>query len=245
MALADGYFTKDTMSEREFWDMVDSAYHEARHAKQYWEAARWKAGDGTYRSAEEMAERLKLDPKMTRRAWEARMPPDDPNAAFGRSMFESLFSEAAREVKAEVGAAEEFLASAEKALKSLPTDAPSGKRKLAEMAVELGEERYANALAKERALPHEIDAYDAAGKVAGWGREGLAGNPRVRIAEEVVESVRMRVRVATERADGLKLQSASADEIAEADVQVRLAGDDLAKAEQKLLMVRQAARGAW
>jgi hypothetical protein len=245
MALSDAYFTKESLTEAEFWDMVDSAYHEARHAKQYWEAARWKAGDGTYRSAEEMAERLKLDPKMTRKAWDAKMAPEDPNAAFGKRMFESLFSEAALDVKAELGAAEEFLATAEKDLKSLPKDAPSGKRKVAEMAVQIGEERYAEALAKERVLPHEADAYESAGKVAKWGRQGLAGNPRVRVAEEVVESVRVRVRVATEKTASLKLQSASADQIAEADLELRLAGDDLTKAEGKLAVVRQDARGGW
>ena len=175
-------------------------------AKRYWEAARWKAGDGTYRSAEEMAERLKLDPKMTRKAWDAKMAPEDPNAAFGKRMFESLFSEAALDVKAELGAAEEFLASAEKDLKGLPKDAPSGKRKVAEMAVQIGEERYAEALAKERVLPHEADAYESAGRVAKWGKQGLAGNPRVRVAEEVVESVRVRVRVATEKTASLKLR---------------------------------------
>ena len=153
--------------------------------------------------------------------------------------------EAALDVKAELGAAEEFLASAEKDLKSLPKDAPSGKRKVAEMAVQIGEERYAEALAKERVLPHEADAYESAGKVAKWGRQGLAGNPRVRVAEEVVESVRVRVRVATEKTASLKLQSASADQIAEADLELRLAGDDLTKAEGKLAVVRQDARGGW
>jgi hypothetical protein len=173
---------KDTLTEAEFWDMVDTAYDEARHAKQYWGAARWKASDGTYRSADEMAQRLGLEKEMTGKAWEAKMGPEDPNRAFGERMFKSLFSETTAEVKAELTAAEDFLAQKLQELDALPADAPPGKRKLAEMAAELGRERHRDALKAERALAHEADAYAAAAKVtrlgAGRARRQPAGPGR-------------------------------------------------------------------
>ena len=248
----------DAISQSEFDMLVENGYHEARHAKQYWQIARMKAGDGTYADAAEMAQKLGLKEGVAREAWGNKMLSNDPLYGETQELWQSFYGTGAARRNEVVGKINEWakaqgvLADKTKALEGLKktlgsTPPAEGSTELfnlkkAEMEVSMAEEAYDAArkagravYPEYRALPEEAQAWKAGEEKLDWARRGLAARTRVRAAEAKLDSARGRL-------DGARKRIASTPKgdpaLEGADVERALAEDDVANAEVDLALAR-------
>lgn len=247
-------FERNEISQSEFDMLVESGYHEARHAKQYWQIARMKAGDKSFKTATEFASTYGYEPGIADEAWKLPMAANDPLYPETTELFESFFGKGANDRAAVVakintwnateGTLREKTAALAEIRNRLGTGTPKeGSTDLfdlrkAEMEVSMAEE--ANTKAKSAAagvwdkylnLPEERQASMAGKQKVEWARFGLARMSELRAAQEELAAAEYRLKVANDKLAAMQPGERASSP---ADIDRALAEDDVLKAREKV-----------
>jgi hypothetical protein len=248
------------ISEEDFNTLVDTAYHEARHARQYWQMARMKAADGSYTTAAEMARELHIKEEIAEAAWDKKMTSSDPLYAETQELFESFYGtgrlnrdrivskinayNSARGVlEQKTAALEEVRARIPPAGGGQPAPGATDLFDLrkAEMEVSMAEEANDQARAEAlnvwddyQQLPEEVQARTAGQEKSAWASRGLAARARVRAADAKLDAARARLDAARAKlntaAKGSPAYIAAEQDWAQAEADVDSAQTDIATA---------------
>ncbi|MBW4522616.1 MAG: DUF4157 domain-containing protein [Scytolyngbya sp. HA4215-MV1] len=250
MKLPEEWFVKDAISEQEFFDMVEVSYHEARHARQWYNAARLKAGEGGFANADDLASHLGIRKDIAQKAWSEPMPSSDPLYAQTQEIYNNVWG-ANRAQRNQI--LDEWKASCEdleaktdalKALKDKPKTDPAVQRAEAELTT--AQQRNDRATQAYQNMPEERDAYTHAPWKRQWAEFGLRNRAAVRAAETKLEAAQTRLKNARQELAKYQEIKASSEAMQEADIARAIAEDDVKRAEAELVRAKNfSAKDAW
>jgi hypothetical protein len=238
--LPKAWFIKDQISEAEFFNMIDMAYHEARHARQWYNVARMKAAEGRFFTPNQLASHLKIRRDIVQKAWSEPLLSADPLHTQTQKIYESVWGAnqtQRNQIYAELKASKAHLEAKTQALDSTPkTDANALRQAEAELAT--AQERRYNAYEAYRNLPEEVDAHLHGLSKKRWAQSGLQNRALVRSAEAKLASAQARLKIMQQRLATLKKTNASSQAVAEADIARALVEEDVKTATTELVRAK-------
>ncbi|MEH2070835.1 MAG: hypothetical protein V7K47_22180 [Nostoc sp.] len=240
MKLPEEWFVKNEISEREFFDMVEVSYHEARHARQWYNAARMKVGEGTFANPDDLANHLQIRKDVVQKAWSEPMQSSDPLYSQTQEIYNSVWgtnSTKRTEIYDELNAAAKELTTKTEALKNTPASDAAAVRR-AEVELTAAQQRNYNAEQAYRNLPEERDAYLHAPMKREWAQFGLRNRAAVRAAEAKLEVAQTRLKNAQQELAKYQEINASSEAMQEADIARALAEDDVKIAQSELIRAK-------
>lgn len=251
LGISKQLLARDGLTPAEYAGLLDTINHEARHAKQYWDIARLKAGQGM---SEAQLVQLGYPNRIAKAAMNNKMLPTDAQAALVQTWADSFFGatgSAHRNAvyQARDAALAQYLQvnkaakAAQAAYDALPATAGASQRNIALLDSKLAYNRsqqaylkYDQAFREYLKLPEEVDARAVAGlqTQGATGALGKLSRPDVQAATSQVRLAEGRVAAAHKELSMYKAVGASEEAMHEADVARALAEDDLRIAREQL-----------
>jgi hypothetical protein len=232
----------DTTVNR-FNGMVELLYHEARHAYQAFQVARWRAMKVNQRVALTEPHGFDVDATIQARAAETPMVPGDPLEADAAAWHESMWGGRADERATTLrdwNALGVELERQRTRVEALPETAPDSTRARENHQLQSLMESYDSATKEYMALPEEVDAYKAGWARGAWARWGLAERYRARVeaAETQVSSTKVRVATTARELNFTRAHDLTTESMAEAQEHYNQALAEAEEAEQSLRAAR-------
>lgn len=226
----------EAISTKHFNDMVEIAYHEARHCEQTFHIARWR--------------KMQIaNGRLPREEFAFEIPPDidaaatpmragDPLEAQAKKWWESFYGTKSlkrAEIYENLDSAKTTLNSRTMELDNAPKVISPAERDRLERAVRAAEAevtRYDNAY--RTSLPEEVDAYAAGAQRGAWARKALS----VRAAQSVLDSTNVRVAELQQEVDLYAARGVSGSGPGEAQLALNQARFEALAAQDELARAR-------
>lgn len=214
-----GWLAGTETTVNRFNSMIEVLYHEARHAWQTFQVARWRLMKGGALKEERP---WMIPPEVEAAAQKQPMLPGDPLEAQAAAWHESQWgggADAREATLAEWDFVGGELERQRTRVEGLAADAPDSTRVRENHQLESLRNGYDTAMKKYMALPEEVDAYKEGWARGDWAKAGLDQRYRLRVdaALTQVKSAHVRVATTAEEVALYRVHNASAEALTEAE----------------------------